>query len=102
MSDIEEQLTNPFLIADELNNLLEDGKEYVNSIIEKHAHGESFAIEEDTAKIIIQKINAINDSDTKKQLIETTLLYENLVQSVPLLISANNARLLQLLQDKYQ
>jgi hypothetical protein len=102
MSDLERQLTNPDFIADELSRLLNDGNNFIASTMEKHAHGESFADDENTAKVIIAKIREINEADTKRQLIATTINLENLVREIPLLIVENNRRLLMLFREPYQ
>jgi hypothetical protein len=102
MSDLEKQLTDPAFIADELSGVLSRGEEFVASILEKYEHGESFADEEKTAQAIIAKSNKVKNTEPVKQLTKMALQYENLVQSVSLLIARNNSRLLQLFQGRGQ
>lgn len=97
MNEIEKQLTNPNFISDELSGFITRGEEFVLSIMERHSHGESFSTEEDTAKAIIAKVRKVRDNDPEKQLIETALSLENLLQSIPLLVAENNKRLLNII-----
>lgn len=97
MNDIERQLTDPNVISDEFSRLLASGEEFALSIMEKHSHGESFDIEEDTAKAIIAKVSEVQHNDPKRQLIYTALALENLAHAIPLLIAENNRRLLNLI-----
>jgi len=97
MSDIERQLIDPNFISNELSRLLTAGEEFALSIMEKHSHGESFDIEEDTAKAIIAKVSEVQNNDPKRQLIYTALALENLAHAIPLLIAENNRRLVDLI-----
>ena len=101
MDSVERRLTNPTLICDRLKELVSNGEDFILSIMEKHAHGESFANDEVTANAIITIINQVHNVETNKQLTRITLQYENLVQSVSLLIAENNAHLLQLFRAQH-
>ena len=97
MSDAERQLTDPNFIADELSGILARGDELALSLMEKYSHGESFGIEEDVAKAIMDKLSKVHNNDPEKQLMESALAHDYLVHAIPLLIAGNNKRLLELL-----
>lgn len=95
MGDIEKQLIDPNFIADRFREIISNGENFALSIIERHSHGESFDVDETTAKAIINKVNEVTKIEINKQLINYALQYENLIQSIALLIAENNARLLK-------
>jgi hypothetical protein len=97
MDDIKRQLTDPNFISDELYRLLKKDQSLAESILEKHAHGESFGFEETTAKSIIAKINDVKSRDSQRQLIDNALALESLAHAISLLITENNRRLLSLI-----
>ena len=97
MDDIKRQLTDPTFISGELSRLLNTDQDFALSIMEKHSHGESFDVEEGTAKAIIDRVSAIQNTDTRKQLINTAFALESLFHVIPALIAENNKRLLNLI-----
>ena len=91
-----------YIIADEFLGIIARGEEFGLSIMEKYSHGESFADDEKTAQAIIARVNEAKNTEPIRQLTKMTLQYENLVQSVSLLIAENNDRLLQLFREHNQ
>ena len=100
MGELEKQLTDPNFIADRLKDIISSGERFVLSTIEKHSHGESFDKDETTAQAIIARVNELKQTEPQKQIITSALQYENLVQSVALLVAENNALLLKALKAR--
>lgn len=98
MSDIERQLTDFRFISDELDEMVENDTALLLSVMESHKHGESFGLDEATAKAVIARVNEIQNSDVKKNLIKTTLALESLRHVIPALLAENNKRLLVLIR----
>ena len=101
MSNLEQELTDPNFILNDLFERIQSLDEIQLSVMEKHVHGESFAIEKEIANTILARVKEIRDNDPKRQIISTTLAADNLARVIPELIAENNKRLLTLFRELY-